>query len=146
MHTSWFVVGIAACIISFAIGAAEEGGIKVSVAIYSGRQDPKWEIKNSEDAQNIREKLTNLSEIEGTPSYWKSSGFRGFIISGIKQSGIAIRVRVFNGVIGVLSTGRNEKYYKDDKGLEKMLIALSKEQNLEPAVKEAITSHEASLK
>ena len=71
-------------------------------------------------------------------------GFRGFRIRGGEAIGLPGEIRVYRGVIKT-AQGEALKCLKDTIGLEKSLIAGSKRQALEPAVKDAIASHERRM-
>jgi len=130
------------------VSAADEGqtNVTVEVVIFSGRPNPTWPLKNKQPLETLKTKFKDLPEAyKEQPTGWPRLGFRGFRIRGGEALGLPGEIWVYQGVIKT-GQGKAAKFLKDSIGLERSLVAESKQQALEPAVKDAIAGHERKMK
>ena len=93
----------------------EPGIMKVELDIFSGRENPAWNLSR-EESEVLIEKLRPLTEIKSEASVWNGLGYRGIIvrcgsiegedISEIKFYNETIRITIKNVTLTYSDPGR----------------------------------------
>jgi len=94
-----------------------------TLLLFSGQNDPSWEIENTDDLERIRSIINNAMEIENEISQNSKLGYHGVSIQS--DAGLFI---IFNDIIECFENNNAGKILQDkDRKLEILLLNLSKE-------------------
>jgi hypothetical protein len=107
-------------------------GVSVTLSIYSGRQDPVFELTAPEDWLVIEKALSDLPETEppkrqGPPGL----GYRGLLLNPRGLPALPRWVSVYKGALGLGEDPRHVTHKKDAKGLEPWLLDEAKKRGFE---------------
>ena len=107
-------------------------GVQVTVALYSGRPDPSYELVRPEDWEKLRGLLKDL-EAANRPEDKDAPGlgYKGFLLTPRGLDGVPGWISVFKGTVQLGDSPRERVYKKDQKGLEDWLKAEAKKRGLE---------------
>ncbi|MFX1510619.1 MAG: hypothetical protein ACFFBR_09965 [Promethearchaeota archaeon] len=95
-------------------------GVQIVVDVYSGRPNPVLNCSES-DMEEIRERLKDLKPAK--PNEPVRLGYRGFLILNTGQiKGIPAQMRVYDGVLAILTEKGKFQHHADTNQLEKWLI------------------------
>ncbi len=120
--------------------------VTVEVLIYSGRQNPIWQLQDTKPLEDLKAKLNELPQaFEEQPRDWSRLGFTGFRLRGGQSLGLPEEIRVYQGTIKI-GRGKAAKYLKDATGLEQYLIQQAMQQASETHVKKAVENYAHSRK
>jgi hypothetical protein len=93
-----------------------------TILLFSGQNDPSWEIDKSDDVEKIGELFNKLPEFENGKLNNSILGYHG--VSLKSETGL---YTVYNGVVECLGNHNSQKTLLDeDRKLEKFLLNLSK--------------------
>ena len=139
MRTAFLGIG---CLVYVLCGCSLLAGdaVTVEILIYSGRENPRWVVAESNDVKSLVGQLQSSLESTNQPAGWSRLGFQGFVLHGLNGEGLAGDVRVFQGVIGT-HEGTNAKFLKDKTGVEQKLVIMAGKQKLNETVRDAIEKH-----
>jgi hypothetical protein len=95
--------------------AQQKPKLTVIVSMYSGRENPQWEMTAAAEFEKTRDFLKNLP---ATPDpKWPNLGWGGFLVFNQGVDGVPEQLQVLHGVLRVQDqTGIH--FYKDAHGLE----------------------------
>lgn len=94
-----------------------------SLLLFSGQNDPSWEIEYTDDLERIRSIIDSAKEIEKEISRNSKLGYHGVSIKS--EAGLYL---IFNGIIECFEKNNPGKILQDkDRKLEILLLNLSKE-------------------
>ena len=97
----------------------ERGTITAHMLIFSGREDPQWEISNPDDIETLSGFLVDLPL--ASPPDWPTLGWRGVLLQNNGVEDFPFLMHVFDGVIEVyISEG--SIYLEDSRGMEGWLL------------------------
>jgi hypothetical protein len=102
--------------------------VHVEVDIYSGRENPGWDLREAEAAE-FRTRLGLLSpDIAGVRSVPDGLGYRGLHVA-VKSGGAAQQLVIVGGVVIIgAATDADRRTLRDpDRALEKWLLRTGKE-------------------
>jgi hypothetical protein len=110
--------------------------IRIELDIFSGRQNPSWELTEKE-ATEMLGRMKNLPS-SPLPLIVPGLGYRGFIVSNQdKIEGLPIQIRIYNGTI---TTTENEfvNYYEDINKIESWLLEQAQKRGYGDIISEEI--------
>lgn len=135
------VAGFALVIILVHTMAAREPAktvqkISVELDIFSGRQNPSWELLEKE-ATEMAGRMKNLPSAPLPPDI-PGLGYRGFIISNPgKIAGLPVQIRVYSGVL-IVTEKETSNYYNDVNNIESWLIGKAREHDYGDIINEIV--------
>jgi len=110
--------------------------IRIELDIFSGRQNPSWELTEKEATEMVGQ-MENLPSAPLQPDI-PGLGYRGFIISNPGRiAGLPVQIRVYSGVLIVTEKG-SVKYFNDVNNIENWLIGKAREHNYGEIINETI--------
>jgi hypothetical protein len=111
-------------------------GVQVTVALYSGRPDPSFELVRQEDWEKLRALTKDLEGAE-RPSEKDAPGlgYHGFLLTprNLDGLGLAKWTSVYKGTLQLGDSPRERVYKKDQRGLEDWLKAEAKKRGFDVA-------------
>jgi hypothetical protein len=96
-----------------------EGILWASMGIFSGREDPGWQITDLDDISILKGFLQDLPSA-GLPN-WPDLGWKGVMLENQGVADFPLSVHVFNGTIEINASGGSQ-YYEDVHGMETWLL------------------------
>lgn len=110
-------------------GQAQSGHIEVIVLLYSGRQNPTFDIKDPQDIANLKGLTRDLPPAE--EPRWRTLPPCGFQLANHGISQFPQELRVCAGVIRKFQGGELE-YFKDARGMEQWLVTQARKRGINP--------------
>jgi hypothetical protein len=106
-------------------------GVRVTVALFSGRPDPTFELVRPEDWEKLRALTKDLAPAERPVEKEKPLGYHGFLVGPREVPALAKWLSVYKGTVQLGDSPRDVVYKKDEKGLEDWLTAEAKKRGIE---------------
>jgi len=107
-------------------------GVPVTIALYSGRPDPTFELVRPEDHAKLEALVKDLEAAERPKEKDAPGlGYHGFLLTPRGLAGVPKWISVFKGTIQLGDSPRDRVYKKDKKGLEDWLTAEAKKRGFE---------------
>jgi hypothetical protein len=106
-------------------------GVQVTVALFSGRPDPTFELVRPEDWAKLRELTKDLAAAERLVDKERPLGYHGFLVGPRDVPGLAKWLSVYKGTVQLGDSPRDVVNKKDEKGLEDWLTAEAKKRGIE---------------
>jgi hypothetical protein len=101
--------------------------VHVEVDLYSGRENPSWDLREAE-AQELRTRLATLSpDTEGRRPAPDGLGYRGIHVT-VDSGEAGQRIAVAAGVVTIETASEHRVLRDHDRALEKWLLSTGKEQ------------------
>lgn len=122
------LAGYLLCAVVTSVGSAAATGLEVTVSVFSGRADPRYQVLDEKQLEEIRARLSRASASAKPPNDGVIPavlGYRGVTIENLgKLPGLPAQLAVFNGVIEL---GAEQKTFVIDKGraFERYLVDLA---------------------
>ena len=100
--------------------------VHVEVDLYSGRENPSWDLRETE-AEEFRTRLATLSlDTDGRPAGHEGLGYRGLRITVDSSEGMQ-RIAVAAGVLTIETASEHLVMRDQDRALERWLLRTGKE-------------------
>jgi hypothetical protein len=97
--------------------------LTVYALIYSGREDPSWELSGS-DLETLRAKLAGLPKRK--TRVVPGMGYQGFLLANLAElPGLPRRIHVYHGCISISDVGGKRQVYDDHHHVEAWLLMLA---------------------
>ena len=129
---------------------AQQDRVEVTLSMYSGRPDPRFQLREGKDLDELRARLKSAIRQVDVPRNGvlgpTLQGYRGVVVtSGRDVFGLPARIAMFNQTIELVSGDQREYVADEGRALERYLIDLALEykavdQSLHAAIVAQLTS------
>jgi hypothetical protein len=104
------------------VSSGESSGVRVTLEIYSGRENPSWELAG-DTLETVRTRVRELGAAGGGTEGGRHPvlGYRGFLIEGL-ETPAGETIFVGRGIV-TIARGKEARHERDASGLEAVLLA-----------------------